>query len=92
MRKAATTRNGPQGDNAGMGNEILAVIENDSLRMGSLHLRGKVYGAVAAGCVGDVIDRRLKWIGRLIHRCLLGAPIRQLCLHHRPKVRDFLGV
>jgi hypothetical protein len=49
-----------------MGNEILAVIENDSLRMGCLHLRGKVYGAVAAGCVGDMIERRLKRVGRLI--------------------------
>jgi hypothetical protein len=40
----------------GMGNEILAVIEKDSLRMGCLHLRGKVYSAVAAGRVGDVIS------------------------------------
>jgi hypothetical protein len=48
-----------------MDNEILAVIEHDSLRMGCLHLRGKVYSAVAAGRVGDVIERRLKRVGRL---------------------------
>jgi hypothetical protein len=39
-----------------MDNEILAAIENDSLRMGCLHLGSKVYGAVAAGSVGDVIS------------------------------------
>src|SRR5262245_37333723 len=58
-----------------MDNEILAVIENDSLRMGCLHLGSKVYGAVTAGCIGDVIERRLKRVGRLTHCCLLSPRV-----------------
>jgi hypothetical protein len=50
-----------------MGNKILAVIENDSLCMGCLHLRDEVYGAVAAGCGWDLIDCRLKRVARLIY-------------------------
>jgi hypothetical protein len=54
-----------------MGNEILAVSENDSLRMRRLHLRGEVYGAVTAGRVGDVIESRLERVGWVLHPCLL---------------------
>src|SRR5947208_15217539 len=58
---------------ADMGNEILAVIEKDSLHMRCLHLCGEICGTVAASCVGGAIEHCLT-IGRFVHCCLLDAP------------------
>src|SRR5436190_23099542 len=58
-----------------MGNEILAMIEKDSLHMRCLHLCGEIYGTVAASCVGGAVERCLP-LGRFVHCRLLDAPDR----------------